>query len=258
MKTSEPTVLDVGVITLFPSMFDALDYGVCGRALQSGQLDIQYWDPRDYSTDKHRRVDDRPYGGGPGMVMAVQPLKAAIQQAKLSMGKVTTVYLSPQGKVIDQALINRFVDSKQRLLLIAGRYEGVDERIVNSEVDEEWSVGDVVLSGGELAAMLVIDAMARMMPGVLGNEESAKQDSFMQGLLDHPHYTRPEVIDGQAVPRVLLSGDHEKIRHWRLKQALGRSWLRRPDLLRRRELSLLEQQLLEEFIDEYKLGVKDG
>lgn len=251
-------MLDIGIITLFPAMFEALEYGVCGKALQNKRLGVRCWNPRDYSTNKHRCVDDRPYGGGPGMVMAVQPLKAAIQQAKLSMGEATTVYLSPQGKVVDQTLINDFVDSQQRLLLIAGRYEGIDERIVNAEVDEEWSVGDVVLSGGEIAAMLVIDAMARMIPGVLGNEESAKQDSFMQGLLDHPHYTRPEAIDDMPVPEVLLSGDHEKIRHWRLKQALGRSWLRRPDLLTKRVLSLHEQQLLNEFIDEYKLGVKDG
>jgi tRNA (guanine37-N1)-methyltransferase len=234
------------VITLFPEMFDAIRLGVTGRAIDKGLAELVLWNPRDYTEDVHQTVDDRPYGGGPGMVMKVEPLLAAIQAAKAQSPASKVVYLSPQGQRFVQATAVAATQTNG-IILIAGRYEGIDERVIHSFVDEEWSLGDFVLSGGELPAMVVIDSMIRLLPGALGHAESAEQDSFSDGLLDCPHYTRPENILDQDVPSVLLSGDHEKIRLWRLQQALGRTWLRRPDLLEGRELNKQEQELLDEF-----------
>ncbi len=234
------------VITLFPEMFDAIRLGVTGRAIDKGLAKLVLWNPRDYTEDVHQTVDDRPYGGGPGMVMKVEPLLAAIQAAKAQNPTSKVVYLSPQGQRFVQATALAATQTSG-IILIAGRYEGIDERVIHSFVDEEWSLGDFVLSGGELPAMVVIDSMIRLLPGALGHAESAEQDSFSDGLLDCPHYTRPENILNQDVPSVLLSGDHEKIRLWRLQQALGRTWLRRPDLLEGRELNKQEQELLDEF-----------
>ncbi len=239
------------MVSLFPEMFAAVsDYGVTGRAVQKGLLNISCCNPRDYTTDRHQTVDDRPYGGGPGMVMMTAPLEQAIHAAKASVAPgATVIYLSPQGRPLDQ---QGLVELAQRpsLVLLAGRYEGVDERLIEAEVDEEWSIGDYVLSGGELAAMVMIDGLSRLLPGVLGHHLSAEQDSFAEGLLDCPHYTRPEHYRDRAVPDVLLSGNHEAIRRWRLKQSLGRTWLRRRDLLQRVELSSEQNTLLAEFIRE--------
>ncbi|RKZ88893.1 MAG: tRNA (guanosine(37)-N1)-methyltransferase TrmD [Gammaproteobacteria bacterium] len=241
----------IGVVSLFPQMFDAItQYGVTGRAVSQGKLVIDYWTPRDFTQDKHRTVDDRPYGGGPGMVMKVEPLQKAIQAAKQKLGQQTKVaYLSPQGRKLDQQSLQQLA-TREAMIFVAGRYEGIDERLIENEIDEEWSIGDYVLSGGELAAMVMIDGVARLLPGVLGDEESAQQDSFMAGLLDHPHYTRPERLTNQSVPEVLLGGDHEAIRKWRLKQSLGRTWLRRPDLLEMDTLTNEQKALLEQFIAE--------
>lgn len=241
------------VITLFPEMLDAvMDFGITGRAIDSGLIEIQTWNPRDYATDNHRTVDDRPYGGGPGMVMMLPPLCAAIRAARNSMSAVTKViHLTPQGRKLDQAGVMELADNES-LILLSGRYEGIDERVIETEVDEEWSIGDYVLSGGELAAMVIIDAIARTLPGVLGHADSVREDSFCAGLLDYPHYTRPEEFEGKCVPEILLSGDHEKIRRWRLKQALGRTWLRRPELLQKLGLDKEQQNLLDEFKTEFK------
>ena len=253
----------IGVVSLFPEMFDAItQYGVSGRSIRNKLLDLEIWNPRDFAHDRHRTVDDRPYGGGPGMVMAHLPLKAAISAAREAalqslpddeQALPVVIYLSPQGRKLDQAGVEELA-SKKQIIFIAGRYEGVDERLIKSEVDEEWSLGDYVLSGGELAAMVVIDSICRQIPGVLGHEDSASQDSFAQGLLDYPHYTRPELVDDMPVPSVLLSGNHEKIKRWRLKQALGRTWQRRPDLFKSRVLTVLEQQLLDEFKSDFDAG----
>jgi tRNA (guanine37-N1)-methyltransferase len=246
-------VLSIGVITLFPEMFAILsDYGVTGRAIEKGLVELRAWDLRDFTKDRHRTVDDRPYGGGPGMVMMFEPLQAAIRSADGALGGgAHVVALTPQGRRLDQHGVGELVQH-QRLLLVAGRYEGIDERLVEAEIDEEWSIGDYVLSGGEIAAMVLIDAMIRIVPGALGHEASAREDSFMNDLLDHPHYTRPEAIEGRRVPAVLSSGNHEAIRRWRLEQALGRTWLRRPDLLEKRALSPEERALLDKFIRAYK------
>lgn len=240
------------VITLFPEMVDAaVKCGVTGRGFQKGLLELANWNPRDFTTDRHRTVDDRPYGGGPGMVMKVEPLRAAIREAKAASDKpVKVIYLTPQGKQFDQAAAQELVKN-ERLILVAGRYEGVDERLIETEIDEEWSLGDYVLSGGELAALVVIDAVARLVPGVLGDEQSAEQDSYMNGLLDCPHYTRPESLDEKVVPAVLLGGNHAEIERWRLKQSLGRTWLRRPELLEKKLLDRDQKQLLEEFKREF-------
>ncbi|MFE8072635.1 tRNA (guanosine(37)-N1)-methyltransferase TrmD [Marinobacteraceae bacterium S3BR75-40.1] len=239
----------IGAVTLFPDMVQAVtEYGVVGRAVREGVLSVDYWNPRDFTHDRHRTVDDRPYGGGPGMLMKIQPLRDAIDAAKAAAGgPVHRVYLSPQGAPLTQDKV-RELANRERLLLVAGRYEGVDERLIEREIDEEISLGDFVLSGGELAAMVVIDAVTRLLPGALGHDQSAEQDSFADGLLDCPHYTRPEQYEGQSVPPVLLGGNHAEIRRWRHKQALGRTWLRRPDLLEKRELSEEERTLLDEFI----------
>ena len=240
-----------GVISLFPQMFRALtEFGVSGRAVKQEKIQVECWNPRDFTHDNYQTVDDRPYGGGPGMLMKIQPLQDAIRAAKTAAGDgAKVIYLSPQGRKLDQ---NGVLELAQRdkLILVAGRYEGIDERLIQNEIDEEWSLGDFVLSGGELPAMTLMDAVIRLVPGVLGHDQSAQQDSFMDGLLDCPHYTRPEVYEGQAVPEVLLSGNHEKIRQWRLKQSLGRTWQRRPDLLDALELTNEQQRLLTEYLRE--------
>jgi len=257
----------IDIITLFPDMFSVLDYGVIGRARERQLLDLHCWNPRDYARDKYKTVDDHPYGGGPGMLMKVEPLQEAIHAAKLPFplvgGGVTkgqrggsqrspkTIYLSPQGRLFDQAAA-KSLSEQSHLILIAGHYEGIDERIVDLEIDEELSIGDYVLSGGEFAVMVVVDAMIRLLPGALGNQTSAEQDSLSQDLLEYPQYTRPACYKGLAVPEVLLSGDHSKIAQWRLQQSLGRTWLRRPDLLAKRKLTEHEQSLLTEFINRYR------
>lgn len=247
----------IGVISLFPEMFRAItEHGVTGRAVKSGLLQIECWNPRDFTHDKHRTVDDRPYGGGPGMLMMVQPLRDAIHAAKQAAGDgAKVIYLSPQGRKLTQAGVTELATS-QKLILVAGRYEGIDERVIQTEVDEEWSIGDYVLSGGELPAMTLIDAVSRLVPGVLGDQASAEQDSFTDGLLDHPHYTRPELLDGMAVPEALTSGNHEVIRRWRLKQSLGRTWQRRPELINNLALTDEQESLLAEYVREVRDSVK--
>jgi tRNA (guanine37-N1)-methyltransferase len=243
----------IQVITLFPEEFKPLvALGVTGRAIGAGQVQLELSNPRDFARDRHRTVDDRPYGGGPGMVMAVEPLRSTIQAARERAGGKTKVsLLSPQGRRLDQAAV-RELAQRQDLILVCGRYEGIDERLIQLEIDEEWSLGDYVLSGGELAAAVVIDAVTRLLPGVLGDEQSAAQDSFMDGLLDCQHYTRPEEIEGLVVPPVLLSGDHGAIERWRRQQALGRTWLRRPELLDELELDEEARLLLAEFKAGYR------
>ncbi len=241
--------LRVEVITLFPEMFAAIsDYGITSRAAKQGLLQLTCWNPRSYTTDRHHTVDDRPFGGGPGMVMKIKPLEDALLDAKQAAGvKAKVIYLSPQGRQLTQSAVRELV-SEEALILIAGRYEGIDERFIEAHVDEEWSIGDYVLSGGELPAMVLIDAVTRLLPGALGHADSAEEDSFTDGLLDCPHYTRPEVYVDKCVPQVLLSGNHEHIRRWRLQQSLGRTWQRRADLLESRSLSGEEKKLLEEYI----------
>jgi tRNA (guanine37-N1)-methyltransferase len=238
----------VQVVTLFAQAFRPLvELGVTGRAIAAGQVRLETVDPREYALDRHRTVDDRPYGGGPGMVMAVEPLRSAIRDARKAAGPDARVsLLSPQGRPLDQPAVRELAE-RQEIILVCGRYEGIDERLIELEIDEEWSIGDYVLSGGELAAAVVIDAVTRLLPGVLGDEASAAQDSFTDGLLDCQHYTRPEEIDGLIVPPVLLSGDHGAIERWRRKQALGRTWLRRPELLEALELDRESEKLLAEF-----------
>ncbi len=236
------------VITLFPDMFRVLaEEGVVARALAQGMAELHLLNPRDYALDPHRTVDDRPYGGGPGMVMKVEPLKSALEVAQARAPESRVAYLSPQGRLLNQ---NKMASIAQASgwILIAGRYEGVDERLIEGWVDEEWSIGDYVVSGGELPAMVVMDAVIRLLPGALGHQDSAWADSHVDGILDHPHYTRPASIEGRSVPSVLLSGDHGAIESWRLGQALGRTWLRRPELLQRRSLSRMERTLLDQFI----------
>ena len=242
----------IAVISLFPQMVrEALKVGVVGRALESGVFGIEYVDPRDFTSDVHRTVDDRPYGGGPGMVLKVEPMRAAVRAAmnKMPLG-TRRVYLGADGRRFEQG-VARQASGWPGLVLVAGRYEGVDERFIGQEVDECWSIGDYVLSGGELPALVVIDAIARLLPGTLGSAESALQESFSDGLLDWPHYTRPPSLDGVEVPAVLASGDHAAIHRWRLREALGRTWLRRPELLERRGMSEEERLLLEEFKIEF-------
>jgi tRNA (guanine37-N1)-methyltransferase len=238
----------IAVVSLFPVMLQgALQHGVLGRAIERGLLEMEYIDPRYYATDVHRTVDDRPYGGGPGMVLKVEPLQSAMREA---VARVPTgakrVYLGADGRRFDQAMA-RAASQWPGLILVAGRYEGVDERFIEAEIDDEWSIGDYVVTGGELPALVVIDAIVRLLPGALGSAESAMQESFTDGLVDWPHYTRPPALNGRSVPEVLASGDHAAIRRWRLQQALGRTWLRRPELLAQRGMSGEEQQLLEEF-----------
>jgi len=246
------------VVTLFPEMVEMVGrFGVVGRARERGLLQLGVTDPRDFALDTHRTVDSRPYGGGPGMVMKVEPLRSAIRAARADLPEGSrTVFLSPQGRTFNQAAAQEYA-ALPGLLLVAGRYEGMDERLLRLEADEALTVGDYVLSGGELPAMLVVDAVARLVPGVLGDENSAAEDSFSDGLLDCPHYTRPEEVEGLRVPAVLVSGDHEAIRRWRLKQSLGRTWKMRPDLLAGRELSAEQRKLLDEYIAERATGGAD-
>jgi tRNA (guanine37-N1)-methyltransferase len=250
------SAMKIDIVSLFPPMFEAVTgYGITGRAIERKLLELRVWNPRDFTTDSYRRVDERPYGGGPGMVMLPGPLKAALGAARAGNPQAKVIYLSPQGRKLDQAGVLE-LSRRTGLILLAGRYEGVDERLLEAEVDEEWSIGDYVLSGGELAAMVVVDAVARQLPGVLGHEDSAAEDSFAAGLLDCPHYTRPEEFEGRRVPEVLLSGNHAEIRRWRLKQALGRTWERRPDLLEKIELDGEQKKLLDEYRRE-KAAIKE-
>ena len=241
------------VITIFPEMFQAVtDFGITRRAAETGIINICCWNPRDYSQGEYRAVDDRPYGGGPGMVMMAKPLAETIKAIRAKVGEEPwLIYLSPQGQLLDQDIVADLA-VKENLILLTGRYEGIDERLLSTHVDREYSIGNYVISGGELAAMVLIDAVARQLPGVLGNEASAEQDSFVTGLFDCPHYTRPEEFEGIRVPDVLLSGNHEDIRRWRIKQSLGRTWVRRPELLNTVNLDEEQKALLKEFKDEQK------
>jgi tRNA (guanine37-N1)-methyltransferase len=242
--------MQAGIITLFPDMFVAIsEFGISSRAIRDGLVDLSFWNPRDYTEDKHQTVDDRPYGGGPGMLMKTEPLELAISAAREALPGAKVIYLTPQGKTLDQQRVNKLAE-QESVILLCGRYEGIDERVIESQVDEELSLGDFVLSGGELAAMACLDAIIRLQPGALGHEDSADQDSFMNGLLDCTHYTRPEEYAGKTVPPVLLSGDHEAIRVWRLKQSLGSTWQKRPDLLEKIKLTDEQQTLLQQFISE--------
>ena len=245
-QTGSP--LKIAVISIFPDMFNAIaNFGITSRALKQGLVELQCWTPRDFAHDRHSTVDDRPFGGGPGMVMMVQPLRDAIAAAKDWAGTdAKVIYLSPQGRTLTQAGVVE-LSSYNNMILLAGRYEGIDERLLDTVIDEEWSIGDYVLSGGELPAMVLIDAVTRLIPGALGHALSAEQDSFTAGLLDCPHYTRPEEFEGLRVPEVLMSGNHEHIRRWRLQQALGRTWLKRPDLLQAINLTEEQQKLLTDY-----------
>ena len=244
------TEMRVDVITLFPELVQQVtSCGVVGRAAEQGLLELHCWNPRDYTLDRHRTVDDRPYGGGPGMLMKVQPLQDAIAAVREQNRVAPLVYLSPQGQLLKQRRLAQQAEQGS-VIFLCGRYEGIDERLIQREVDEEWSLGDYVISGGELAAMVCIDAMTRLLPGALGHDDSAQQDSFSEGLLDYPHYTRPEDYRGDRVPPVLMNGNHRDIDSWREQQALGRTWLRRPELLE--ELALDARQLA--LLDEFKAG----
>ena len=245
--------MQIDIITLFPGMFDALtEYGITSRAVNNGLLKLACWNPREYTEDRHRTVDDRPYGGGPGMVMKTGPLEKALDDIISQRDeKQKVIYLSPQGQKLDHDLVQELA-VLPGMILLAGRYEGIDDRFLTDRVDHEVSIGDFVVSGGELPAMVLIDAVARQLPGVLGNECSAEADSFADGILDCPHYTRPETYKGKSVPAVLLSGDHAAIRRWRMKEALGRTWLRRPDLLEKVALDDEQKILLDEFKHEHE------
>jgi tRNA (guanine37-N1)-methyltransferase len=238
------------VLTLFPEMFNAIDYGIIGKAKKKKIISLKFWNPRDYADGTYHKVDDSSYGGGPGMVMMVKPLRSAIQAIRQDDKQMTEIiYLTPQGKLLDHSMIMD-LSTKSNLLFVAGRYEGIDERLMIIEPGLEISIGDYVLSGGELAAMVIIDAITRQLPGVISNKDVVTRDSFVQGLLDYPHYTKPDLIDGLKVPEVLLSGDHDKIDHYRKKEALGRTWLKRPDLLKKIELTATDRILLNEFIED--------
>ena len=239
------------MITLFPEMLNALQFGIVGKALQKHVIEVSCINPRDYTEDKNRAVDDSPFGGGPGMVMMVKPLHQAIIAAKMQLPNAKVIYLSPQGKQFDQAMAKKAA-LESDVIMIAGRYEGIDQRIIDECVDEEWSLGDYVISGGEFAALVMIDAIARCIPGVVGDAGSVMDDSFYHGLLKHPQYTRPESYNGWDVPKVLLSGNHRDITRWREKQSLGATWIKRPDLLEKIGVSKEAQDLLKEFINEEK------
>lgn len=240
------------VITLFPELVEqVIGCGVVGRAAEQQLIELHCWNPRDYTEDRHRTVDDRPYGGGPGMLMKVEPLQRAIAAVREASPEAKLIYLSPQGKLLKQRMLAKQA-AKRSAIFLCGRYEGIDERLLQKEVDEEWSLGDYVISGGELAAMVCIDAMTRLIPGALGHDDSAVQDSFSDGLLDCPHYTRPERIQGESVPAVLMGGNHRDIETWREQQALGRTWQRRPDLLEQIRLDERQQALLDEYIAEHE------
>ena len=244
--------MQINVVTLFPEMFSAIaEWGITGRAIKQGLVDLDYFNPREFTKDRHRTVDDRSFGGGPGMLMKTEPLIAAIRAAKEglrkdeSVGSVRVAYLSPQGRVIDQASIQELA-ARECMVMLCGRYQGIDQRVIDQEVDEEWSIGDFVLSGGELAAMTLIDAMTRLQPGAVGDKDSVSQDSFSNGLLHCPEYTKPQVFNSQHVPDVLLSGDHEAIRKWRLEQSLVVTKRKRPDLIIKKKLNKEERSLLKQ------------
>jgi tRNA (guanine37-N1)-methyltransferase len=242
--------MKVDVITLFPELvMQVIEYGVVGRAANQGLVQLNCWNPRDYTDDRHRTVDDRPYGGGPGMLMKVEPLQKTIAAVREQNQGARLVYLSPQGIPLKQEMLAEQV-SAGTVIFLSGRYEGIDERLIQQEVDDEWSIGDYVISGGELAVMVCIDAITRLIPGALGHQQSAQQDSFSEGLLDYPHYTRPEEFMGSKVPEVLMNGNHRQIQDWREKQSLGRTWQRRPDLLERLVLDDRQLALLDEYIAE--------
>ncbi len=247
--------MKISIISLFPEMFSALNYGIVGRALQRKLVELSYFNPRDFAHDRYRTVDDRPYGGGPGMVMKVPPLAEAITVARKVCSAGPVIYVSPQGKLFNHAAAMQLAQ-QQDFILLNGRYEGIDERLIATMVDEEWSIGDYVLSGGELASMVIIDSVVRCLPGVVGHQASVAQDSFSQDRLDYPHYTRPAAVEGLSVPALLNSGDHAAITRWRLKQAVGRTWQRRPDLLSKRPLTAYEEILLHEFIEEEHKDMK--
>ncbi len=235
-----------------PDMFDVLNFGITGRALDQGLVKLDRWNPRDWSNNKHRQVDDQPYGGGPGMVMMYEPLHETLCYARQQMPEgCRTIYVSPQGRIVCQEMLNSIAQAKQPLIFLAGRYEGIDERLMQHDIDEEWSLGDFVLSGGEIAAIAFIDAIIRLLPGSLGHPASAQQDSFMHGLLDHPHYTRPANLAGTDVPPVLLKGNHRDIERWRRKHSLGNTWIKRPDLLEKYTFSAADLDLLDEFKHEH-------
>lgn len=245
--------MQIGIVTLLPEMFAAIsEYGISGRAVRSGLVELHYWNPRDFATDKHRTVDDRPFGGGPGMLMKTEPLVSSIRAAKSATGKGDSkvIYLSPQGRRLDQKAVEQLAQ-RDSMVLVCGRYQGIDARVLHLEIDEEWSLGDFVLSGGEIAAMALLDAIIRFQPGALGDEDSAQLDSFANGLLHSPQYTRPQDFAGEKVPEILLSGDHEAVRRWRLQQSLGVTWLKRPDLLDELTLTREQQELLDNFKHEY-------
>lgn len=249
----------IGVVSLFPEMFRAVtDSGITARAVKNGLVEVAFWNPRDFTEDGYRRVDDRPYGGGPGMVMLIEPLRRALAAARAAAREQglapEVIYLSPQGRVLDQPGA-RELAGRRALILLCGRYEGIDERLIRREVDAEWSIGDYVLSGGELPAMVLVDAVTRLLPGALGSEASAEEDSFTDGLLDCPHYTRPEVYEGEEVPAVLLSGDHAAIRRWRRRQSLQRTLERRPELLAKATLDKEQRKLLDEIRRDSDEGV---
>lgn len=245
-------MMKISVISLFPEMFNVLDYGILGRAIRQGLVSLDYLNPRDFTQDVHRTVDDRPYGGGPGMVMLFEPLHRAIYAAKQN-SDAKVIHLSPQGRPLSQPIVEDLA-REPHLVLVCSRYEGVDERVIESDIDEELSLGDYVVSGGELPSMILMDAITRLLPGALGNALSSEEDSFSNGLFDCPHYTRPKSIEGRKVPKVLLNGNHEAINRWRLKQKLGRTWQKRPDLIKRRILSSKEQRLLDEYCRELAEG----
>ncbi len=240
-----------GIVSLLPEMFQSLDVGITGRALRDQKMQLAHWNPRDFTSDKHKTVDAKPYGGGPGMVMMAEPLQAALQAAKAAAPQSPrTIYLSPQGRKFDQAGALELSKNKS-IIFLCGRYEGVDERLIQQEIDEEWSIGDYILTGGELAAMVMIDAIARFLPDVVGDPDSVTQDSLSAGLLKYAQYTRPEALDDEMVPEILLSGHHKNIEAWRLKDSLGKTWLKRPDLLQKRGLSPQETSLLCDFIRDF-------
>ncbi len=243
--------MKIDVISLFPEMFKALDQGITGRARKYNFYSLDIINPRDFTRDKHKTIDDKPYGGGPGMLMKYQPVKEALDtivNTDRTYNSQRVIYLSPQGRQLKHKDVKR-LSRIEHLVLLCGRYEGIDERLIDCCVDEEWSIGDYVLSGGELAAMTLIDAMVRLIPGALGDDDSAENDSFYQGLLDYPHYTRPDSIDGKNVPQVLISGDHKKIEQWRMYKSLQRTWQRRPDLLKNTELNEEQKQMLDQIIE---------
>lgn len=247
----------LGVITLFPDMFQSIiRYGIVGRSIRRSILSIKLWNPRMFTNNRHHSVDARPYGGGPGMLMMIEPLRNTINQAKNELGNdVKVIHLSPQGKKLNQECVYKLAYDQKKLILVCGRYQGIDERLIQTEIDEEWSIGDYILSGGELAAMVLIDTISRVLPGALGNQDSKESDSFSKGRLDCPHYTRPKIFDGMKVPSVLLSGNHNEISLWRKKQALGCTWIKRPDLLNDTQLTDEEKRLLAEFKNEFLLSL---